>query len=99
MVRERERGITVSVPGIQLGVMKRALGKRGDEDSMTVQTQMTQTLQSAKWHMADFMVHVLSTMKTVERKAGSEEIKVPHGGKTGRWLHVLLSIVQETQTC
>lgn len=33
MIGERERGITVSVPGIQLGVMKRTLGKSGDEDS------------------------------------------------------------------
>lgn len=76
MIGERERGTTgVSVHGIQFEVMKRAPGKSGDEDSMTVQTQMTQTLQSAKRHMTDVMVHVLSTMKTVERKADREGTK------------------------
>lgn len=82
MIGERERGTTgVSVHGIQLEVMKRALGKSGDEDAMTVQTQMTQTLQSAKRRKADLMVHVLSVMKTVERKADREEIKV----RASRW--------------
>lgn len=52
MIGERVRGTTgVSVHGIHLEVMKRAPGKSGDEDSMTVQTQMTQTLQLAKRHM------------------------------------------------